>query len=221
MRFDRIEKGIVAIFALCGVLIVSGYFYLDTRLARLVLDLIGTRFLFSSEISKIPDILLSLVCSLTCISWSARIYLARKPGGGSNLEFLEYIGSALPVAFVFETGLKDLFGRTNLRVWLLHPGPLGFHWFHGGGDFSGFPSGHMAVFTVLMIGIGRYFPRFRPLCAAMLLLLALALIITGYHFLSDIAAGVLVGLAVALLIRAAIPFLHRLADRCPRRFETT
>jgi hypothetical protein len=34
--------------------------------------------------------------------------------------------------------------------------------------------------------------------------------ITEYHFLSDIAAGLLVGVSLDLLVRAALPLLRRL-----------
>ncbi|MDR3556712.1 MAG: phosphatase PAP2 family protein [Syntrophobacteraceae bacterium] len=213
MRFDRRAKQIVGIFAICGVLTVSGHLYLDIRLARFIRAVVGDDFLCSSPISKIPDLLFSMVCSLTCMSWAARLYLSTKEDGVRTREFLEYVGSALPVAFLLKTILKDVFGRTNARLWLIHPCPLGFHWFHGGGSLSGFPSGHMVVFTVLMIGIGRYFPRWRTFCPWLLLALALALMITQYHFLSDIAAGVLLGVIVDLVIGRGLPFLRYLAGR--------
>jgi membrane-associated phospholipid phosphatase len=57
----------------------------------------------------------------------------------------------------------------------------------------------MAVFTVLMLGIGRYFPRLCPVCAGLLFVLALALIVTQYHFFSDIVAGAYLGVIVDLL----------------------
>ena len=100
---------------------------------------------------------------------------------------------------VIKDPLKELFGRTNTRIWLLHPDQLGFHWFHGGGDFASFPSGHMAVFTALLPGIGRYFPRLSPVCAGLLFVLALALIVTQYHFFSDVMAGAYLGVIVDLL----------------------
>jgi membrane-associated phospholipid phosphatase len=213
MRLDRKSKQTVGIFAICIVVIVSGHLYLDIWLARFLRAVVGDDFLCSSPIAKMPDILFSMVCSLTCMSWAARLYLSTKENGVSTREFLEYVGSALPVAFLFKTISKDLFGRANARLWLTHPGPLGFHWFHGGGSLSGFPSGHMAVFTVLMIGIGRYFPRWRTFCPWLLLALALALMITQYHFLSDIAAGVLLGVTVDLLACRGLTFLRFLAER--------
>lgn len=170
MRFDRESKQIVGIFAICGVLIVSGYLFLDIRLARFIADEVGYPFLFSRLISNTPDVLLSLVCSLTSMSWGARLYVSRKPAWRQKAEFLEYVGSALPMAFILKTVLKDVFGRMDTRFWLLHPGSLGFHWFQGGGVFSSFPVGaygdfHSAddwnrpVFPPVSSGLRRDAPR--------------------------------------------------------------
>jgi membrane-associated phospholipid phosphatase len=204
MRLGTKSRQIVGVFAICGLFILSGYFYLDARLAVFITQIVGKRFLFSKPISNLPDFLLSLVCAVTCFSWAGRLYLSQRQDARIDSQFLEYMGTALPLSFVLKTILKDFFGRTNTRVWLLHPDLTGFHWFHGGGDFSGFPSGHMAIFTVLMIGISRYFPRLRLLCAASLLALAAALLITQYHFLSDIAAGVLVGVLTDMLVQEGL-----------------
>ncbi|MGC9195356.1 MAG: phosphatase PAP2 family protein [Syntrophobacteraceae bacterium] len=210
MRLDGKSWQIVGIFAICGIFIFSGYFYLDTRLSVFITQLVGKRFLFSKTISNLPDFMLSLVCATTCFSWAGRLYLSQRQDARIDSAFLEYMGSALPLSFILKTILKDFFGRTNTRVWLLHPDSTRFHWFHGGGDFSSFPSGHMAIFTVLMIGISRYFPRLRLLCAASLLALAVALMVTQYHFLSDVAAGVLVGVLTDLLVQAGLSLLHSL-----------
>ncbi len=219
MKVGGKSTRIVLIFAICGFFILSGYFYLDTRLAVFITQIVGKRILFSKTISDLPDSMLSLVCATTCFSWAGRLYISQKQDARLDSEFLEYMGTALPLSFTLKTILKDLFGRKNTRVWLVHPGSTGFHWFHGGGDFSGFPSGHMAIFTVLGIGISRYFPRLRLLCAASLLALALTLIATQYHFLSDIAAGVLTGVLTDMLVQAGLSLLHGLTGNkaCNRR----
>jgi membrane-associated phospholipid phosphatase len=136
------------------------------------------------------------------------LYLARKWPKSRILNFLELIGLSVPFTYVLKDLLKDLFGRTNTRIWLLHPDLLGFHWFQGGGDFASFPSGHMAVFTALMLGIGRCFPRLRPVCAGSLLVLAVALIATQYHFFSDLVAGAYLGVIVDLITWRGLAYFH-------------
>ncbi|HIJ77279.1 MAG TPA: phosphatase PAP2 family protein [Deltaproteobacteria bacterium] len=199
MGFDMRWKTVFGGFVVFAALIISGCLYLDIMLAEFVSEKVGFGFLCSERISNFPDLLFSLVCIITAVSWTGRLYQAGKPAKSRMVYFEEHIGLTVPLAFVLKNLLKVLFGRTNTRIWLLHPDLFGFHWFHGGGDFSSFPSGHMAVFTVLMLGIGRYFPRLRSVCAGLLFALALALLVTQYHFFSDIVAGACLGLIVDLL----------------------
>lgn len=216
MRLDGKSKELVGVFAICTVLMVSGLFSFDTRLARFISEQIGAAFLFSKPVSSMPDLMLPLVCIITGTSWAALLYMKRKSVQGRLAGFFEYMGSALPLAYLLKTALKDIFGRTNTRFWLLHPHQLAFHWFQGGGNYSSFPSGHMVIFTVMMLGISRNFPRLRLVCAGALLALALALLITQYHFLSDIAAGISVGILADLLARAGLSMWHRLVATRPR-----
>ncbi len=205
-------KNILGISVVSAALIIFGYFYLDTRLAEFVSEKVGSGFLFSEQVSNLPDILFLLVSSTAVVSWTGRLYLAAKHVHSRIVNFLELIGFAVPFAFVLKHFLKELFGRTNTRIWLLEPGRPGFHWFQGGGEFGSFPSGHMAVFTALMLGIGRYFPRMRSACAAVLFALAAALLVTEYHFFSDIVAGVYLGLIVDLLTWRGLAYLHHSRD---------
>lgn len=201
-------KNIFGSLAVCLVLIIFGCLYVDVRLAEFVSEKVGLDFLLSKSISNLPDLLLVLVCISTVMSWTGRLYLSRKPAQSRNLDLLESVGVSVPLAYILKQILKELFGRTNTRYWLLHPYQFGFHWFHGGGDFSSFPSGHMAVFTALMLAVGRYFPRLRPVCAALLFILALALIVTQYHFFSDLVAGVCLGVTVHALTIRGLSALH-------------
>jgi membrane-associated phospholipid phosphatase len=105
-----------------------------------------------------------------------------------------------PVSFIAKTYFKYVFGRITTREWLLAPSDLGFHWFSGLERFSGFPSGHMAVFTALIAVLWRLQPRFRPTYLVVLMLLAMALIATNYHFFSDVIAGAYLGLLVEVCI---------------------
>ena len=187
---------------------ICGLLYLDIRLAEFVSENIGFGFLLSESVSSLPDLLFLLVCIVAVVSWTGRLWLAGKTPGGWILNFLELIGLAVPFAYIIKDPLKELFGRTNTRIWLLHPDQLGFHWFHGGGDFASFPSGHMAVFTDLLLGIGRYFPRLRPMCAGLLFVLALALLLTQYHFFSDIVAGVYLGLIIDFITRRGLAYFR-------------
>jgi membrane-associated phospholipid phosphatase len=105
-----------------------------------------------------------------------------------------------PVSFAAKSLLKYIFGRITTREWLLAPQDLGFHWFNGGDRYTGFPSGHMVVITALVAIVWRFQPRFRSTYLVLLILLALSLVATNYHFLSDVIVGAYVGLLVEVCI---------------------
>lgn len=58
----------------------------------------------------------------------------------------------------------------------------------------------MAVFAALTTTLSKYYPRYRFVFLGVLPLLAMALIVTYYHFLSDVIAGACLGMLVAFLV---------------------
>jgi membrane-associated phospholipid phosphatase len=177
--------------------IASSYHFLDREIARSSYDFIRGKRILSAYSSNIPDLLLPLAVAITGLSWAGYCRFRRKDSSSPYTRFFHLIGWTVPLSFLFKTGLKYVFGMTNARVWLANKGEFGFHWLHGGADYCGFPSGHMAVFSVLIIALARFFPPLRFAGLTFLLLLAAALIVTGYHFLSDVVAGALLGLLIA------------------------
>lgn len=192
-------------FLLVAVLIVVSYAVLDKGIALLVKKLwFNTRLSFFS--TDIPDFLPLLVGLITGFAWIVFFYLTRKGIYNAHTRFFQLIAITVPLANVVKTVAKFAFGRINTRFWLQHPSANEFHWLHGSANFSGFPSGHMAVFTVLIIALSIFYPRYQTFYIACLTLLALALIVTNYHFLSDIIAGAYVGLIVHSVTRYCLTF---------------
>ena len=113
----------------------------------------------------------------------------------------------MPASFVVKTVLKSVFGRTSTRHWIYypnHPSLNELHWLQGKGlRLTGFPSGHMAVFTAIALVTVRYYPGSRTVCWSLLTALALALILTDYHFVADVIAGAYVGFIVVELSELA------------------
>ena len=186
----------VGAFGLVSCLVLFGHYFLDTRLSSLVAEIMGSDFLLSRHVSEMPDLLLLMVCIVTVFGWGCHLHIMRTRSSILKPDFFHVIGCSVPLAFALKGILKFIFGKTNTRLWLMAPRLYGMHWFNGGGNFSAFPSGHMAVFTALMVAISRYFPQYRFLCRGFLLLSAAALIATEYHFFSDVVAGVYLGLIV-------------------------
>lgn len=179
---------------------VAGLAGLDTWLGHGVARLLGASHVFSQGAANLPDLLLPFSACVTAASWAAFFILRRRKGPTPWIELSRVVGTAVPVAFVLKEVLKWAVGRTNSRAWLSDPSLYGFHWFSGGGDFSGFPSGHMAVATPLCLLLAGAFPRWRRWYITLLVLLGIALVITGHHFFSDVIAGAWTGWMVQLLV---------------------
>ena len=99
-----------------------------------------------------------------------------------------------------ETILQNTFGRSSTKMWLLYHQPPQFYWFQSHDGYGCFPSGHMTVFTALLMLLGGLYPRLRWLWILALCALALALIATDYHFLSDVIAGAYLGMIVVYFV---------------------
>jgi membrane-associated phospholipid phosphatase len=190
------HKRLTIIVAASCMLVIISHLYLDVRIAGIFGEVLRKNSLLSKCTSDIPDLLLPTAIFLTVTSWTAYSVLAFR--GIDNLcsRFFLLTGCTVPLSFLSKTVLKYLFGKATTRAWLAHNDLYGFHWFNSGDKFSGFPSGHMVVFTVLALAVMRYFPRFRSACIGFLFLMAAALIVTDYHFLSDVIAGALLGFIV-------------------------
>jgi membrane-associated phospholipid phosphatase len=96
--------------------------------------------------------------------------------------------------------LKPLFGRSPPSEWFIH-GAYVFSWFSHADDAS-FPSGH----AVQMAAVGSVFwnayPRWRWVYAGSALVLCAALVAGNWHYMSDIVAGLFVGVTAGLVVQA-------------------
>jgi membrane-associated phospholipid phosphatase len=178
------------------IFIIISHTFLDTGIAGYTGELLRNNGFLVAYASDIPDLLFPVACVTTGLSWVVYCLLKHKNVRSPYARFFHLIGWTVPLSYLLKTILKFVFGMTNTRAWLVNKADYGFHWFHGNGNYSGFPSGHMAIFTVMVIAFIRFFPRFRIAGLFLLLMLAAALIVTDYHFLSDVIAGILLGLMI-------------------------
>ena len=93
------------------------------------------------------------------------------------------------------------FGTARLRPseWLARGGDA---WFRDGG-FS-FPSGHVVLFSSLLIPLAVVYPRTRPLLAIVAFAMV-ARVAVNAHFLSDALGAIALVLFVTWLVRRALP----------------
>ena len=177
------------------------YFYFDTGIARFVFRVLNSSDELLQAATNIPDLLLHVVITITVLSWVGYFILVRRGIHNRLTDFLRACGTVVPIAFVAKTVLQYIFGRPNPYAWLLtrESESPDFYWFRDDARYGCFPSGHMTIFTALLTTLSYYFPRYRPVYLGLLWLLALALIITGYHFLSDVLAGAVLGSVLAFI----------------------
>jgi membrane-associated phospholipid phosphatase len=188
------------IIVLLTILLTAlSYFYLDTGIALFVFRLIRSSYLPTQTTSDIPDLLPHIVVALTVLSWTARFLLLHLGIQNRHTSFLRACGTVLPIAFLAKVIFQYVFGRSDPHAWVFYHRPPQFYWFRIDEGYGCFPSGHMTVFTALTATLSHYYRRFRPIFLGLLILLALSLIATDYHFLGDVVAGACLGMVVTFI----------------------
>ncbi len=187
-----------------AAIVYAGIVFLDRRIALSVRHLMHLNPLFSDVTKDIPDLLLQLVCVASVGMWGAYYYLVRRKGRNIHTQFLKLAATSVPFAYLLKSLLQSFFGRINTRVWLQNSSSADIPWFTGLENNGGFPSGHMTVFTAFFMAVWFYYPAYRSISALALSMLAIALILTNYHFMSDVIAGFYVGLLVTLVTRSCL-----------------
>ncbi len=191
------------IFLTIVVMVTLCVLFLDIPLASWIDKHLMAKAPFVKR-ANIPDLLLTTVVILTSLSTVIYIYLASLKIHNRLKLFCLLTGIVLPLSMMIKAFLKWLFGKTESRNWLCNQTSYEFHWFAGSDGFAGFPSGHMLVLTPLFMALWHFYPRYRPLYGMGWLCLGAALIVTEYHFLSDVIAGAYVGTVVYLLVSAVL-----------------
>ncbi len=114
------------------------------------------------------------------------------------------------MAYAIKDQLKYAFGRLWPETWInnnpswIRDGAYGFFPFHGGVGWSSFPSGHMAGISAPMTVVWVRLVRWRWIAAALVMLVAVGLVGADYHFVGDVLAGTLVGVASGLGVLATL-----------------
>jgi membrane-associated phospholipid phosphatase len=118
--------------------------------------------------------------------------------------------------------LKFAFGRAWPETWtgsnpsFIQDGVYGFFPFHGGAGFAAFPSGHMAAICAGATVFWICYPQLRVLYAVVVALVLIGLVGANYHFLSDIIAGIFVGVSIGWFAVALWETGMRPAPRAPK-----
>jgi len=100
------------------------------------------------------------------------------------------------LAVATEIILKRIFGRGWPDPTFVRDHAYGFHLLHGQTHWDSFPSGTTIVSTALVSALWTLKPRWRAPGVMICSLLASAVVIGNYHWLSDVVAGAFLGVTV-------------------------
>jgi membrane-associated phospholipid phosphatase len=199
MNYHKQSGFAMILFIIISLILVVCNYYIDVPVALFIQRNCYTNSIWFSYTSDLPDALL-LVVGVTTVS----AYAGYRTRASSNIfdamtKLYLLIAVAVPVSYGAKGIAKFICGRVTTRVWLKAQETYGFHWFQGG-DYYGFPSGHMTVFTTLLAALWRIYPRWKYLYLLAGTLLAAALIATNYHFVGDVVAGGYLGMLVEVSV---------------------
>jgi len=186
-------------FPFVALAVVLSKCFIDDWIALRVMEMSRASFYLHTGTSEIPDLLtvdVSVVCGFF---WGRYIILRQQGIANEQTQSCRVAGTAVPLAFFLKWPLKIVFGRLNPRIWLASHVSDQFHWFKSGKPYDSFPSGHMLVFAALFTALWLFYPRYRSISAGLALILAASLVVTDYHFVSDVIAGAYLGLFTTVL----------------------
>ena len=116
---------------------------------------------------------------------------------------LTLLSLSVPISFFTKSCLQFLLGRITPRysgshvlLFTRNPNLYGFHWLQPGS----FPSGHMAVLVAAGVAIALYYRWFWWVVIPLSTLLGISLLLTNYHFLSDVIAGAYLGSLLSIIL---------------------
>ncbi|THK38756.1 phosphatase PAP2 family protein [Ensifer sp. MPMI2T] len=109
--------------------------------------------------------------------------------------FLLTVGTASTLVH----GLKFLIGRARPELFAEY-GAYSLTPFTGDRLFESFPSGHSTAAGALFGAFAMLVPQLRPLFLVLALMIGGTRVIVGAHYPSDVAAGLLLGLWVAVMV---------------------
>jgi membrane-associated phospholipid phosphatase len=188
----------IASFVLTVALVVISYLWIDRPVALLAHD-IHRLDLLRIFPRRIPVVVAPLA-GLALLVLAVRALLKR-PLTRPYLVILLCVLSFF-VAEGLKTYLKTAFGRTWPESWMgphisfIRDGAFGFHPFHGGPVYTAFPSGHITAVCAIVSVLWVCYPRFRTLYVLSVLVTAVMLVGSNFHFVSDVIAGIFLGTSV-------------------------
>lgn len=185
-------------------------FYVDLPLAQSIQQLLVRNRLIWKNTRNIPNILPYISIFLTLMMFSGYLLVRHRKQQLSHFFILS--ACTIPCSYLFKIFLQDAFGRTSIRTWLIIGGTSDFNWFHPLHNSGGFPSGHTAVFASFFCAVWLCYPTLRFVAGAFIALLGCSLVLTNYHFLSDVLAGLYAGVLITVVVQSTLVYIRSTLD---------
>ena len=182
----------------CGCttfVVIASILWVDRPICLFLHQLIGQSNFFAKFVDS-PGLFLPLAAIVPLMFVFRR--LLRYELGGCDIALMLTLLSVL-LAYALKYPLKFLFGRTWPHVLIVYD-IYEFEFFHAGGQFGSFPSGHTSAICAFLSVLWTWYPRYRALYAACIAGAAGVLVIGGYHFVGDVIAGGFVGVSCGLFV---------------------
>lgn len=203
-RFGRIPDFLLNLFMQKNVSVITGlalltlfcaasYAWLDRPFTDFFLDLQGSRlYLTFKQVTRLGESQWYLAGGL--LLW---LFYRKKNAwiAGGGLLLL----SSVALSGIAANILKGLLGRARPRLYV-HEQIYGFDFFHTEYSWLSFPSGHSATALGAASAMALIFPRYKTFFYFVGITVAASRVILAQHWLSDVIAGSVLGLAVTLLL---------------------
>ena len=111
-----------------------------------------------------------------------------------------YVFLTVAVSGIVVDIFKPIFGRARPKL-LFNDHIYGFTFFSLDHEYFSFPSGHSATALGAAVVFSWLFPRYRTIFLVMGAVVAFSRLAVVAHFLSDVAAGCSIGIAVAIVVQ--------------------
>ena len=195
---------LILVFTFC----ILSIRYFDQPIAYFISRMSIEKYKSSAPIYSLGILLTNL--SYLCIVLTMGIYVMLRFLRVKSLwvNFMGILSLSVTITFFIKNLLELLFGRIapcyqHYHASTINPALKNF-WY--GFNFSflnaagSFPSGHMIIFTCLLLLFRLRYPKTKLICYLLLIILAALLLFNNYHFLSDLMMGAYLGATIARVI---------------------
>lgn len=108
---------------------------------------------------------------------------------------------AIGLPGLFASLVKNMIGRRRPPLDTVMADPFVFDPFHWAPAYASLPSGHATTAFAAFAAISMLWPRMRPIMLVYALAIALSRVLVTAHYFTDVAAGAVVGIVGAMLVR--------------------